>query len=68
MDNESKNIKIAELASENLILKYGNHNVLQELSNAYDEYIFNLLLVSGVYENLPSRDRINELKTKHDIK
>ena len=68
MDNESKNIKIAELASENLILKYGSHNALQELSNAYEEYIFNLLLVSGVYENLPSRDRINQFKTKHDIK
>jgi hypothetical protein len=68
MDNESKNIKIAELASENMILKYGSHNALQELSNAYEEYIFNLLLVSGVYENLPSRDRINQFKTKHDIK
>jgi dimeric dUTPase (all-alpha-NTP-PPase superfamily) len=68
MDNESKNIKIAELASENMILKYGSKNALQELSNAYEEYIFNLLLVSGVYENLPSRDRINQFKTKHDIK
>lgn len=68
MDNESKNIKIAELASENLILKYGSHNALQELSNAYEEYIFNLLLVSEVFQDLPSRDRINELKTKHDIK
>jgi hypothetical protein len=68
MDNESKNIKIAELASENLILKYGNHNALQELSNAYEEYIFNLLLVSEVFQDLPSRDRINQFKTKHDIK
>ena len=68
MDNESKNIKIAELASENLILKYGSHNALQELSNAYEEYIFNLLLVSEVFQDLPSRDRINELKTKHNIK
>jgi len=68
MDNESKNIKIAELASENMILKYGSQNALQELSNAYEEYIFNLLLVSGYYGDLPLRDRINELKTKHDIK
>ena len=68
MDNESKNIKIAELASENLILKYGSHNALQELSNAYEEYIFNLLLVSEVFQDLPSRDRINQFKTKHDKK
>ena len=68
MDRDSLNIKVAELSSENLILKYGSHNALQEMSNAYEEYIFNLLLVSEVFQDLPSRDRINELKTKHDIK
>jgi hypothetical protein len=67
MDNESKNIKIAELASENLILKYGSHNSLQELSNAYEEYIFNLLLVSEVFQDLPSRERINQFKVKHNL-
>lgn len=66
MDNESKNIKIAELSSENMILKYGSHNALQELSNAYEEYIFNLHLVSD-YGDLPSRDRINQFKAKHNL-
>jgi len=66
MDRDSLNIKVAELSSENLILKYGSHNALQELSNAYEEYIFNLHLVSD-YGDLPSRDRINQFKAKHNL-
>lgn len=67
MDRDSLNIKVAELSSENLILKYGSHNALQEMSNAYEEYIFNLLLVSEVFQDLPSRDRINQFKAKNNL-
>ena len=68
MDRDSLNIKVAELSSENMILKYGSKNALQELSNAYEEYIFNLFGLNESILNFPSRDRINQFKTKHDIK
>ena len=64
MDSESKNIKIAELASENLILKYGGQAALQELADAYEEYI--CFMWSSPSDE--AFDKIQKLKAKHNIK
>ena len=64
MDNDSVRIKVLELSSENTILKYSNQAALQELADAYEEYIVNIW-------SSPSDeafDKIQKLKAKHNIK
>ena len=64
MDNDSVRIKVLELSSENTILKYSNQAALQELADAYEEYI--CFMWSSPSDE--AFDKIQKLKTKHNIK
>lgn len=64
MDNDSVRIKVLELSSENTILKYSNQAASQELADAYEEYI--VTMWSSPSDE--SFDKIQKLKTKHNIK
>lgn len=64
MDNDSVRIKVLELSSENTILKYSNKAALQELADAYEEYI--VTMWSSPLDKL--FDKIQKIKAKHDIK
>ena len=63
MDNDSIRIKVLELSSENTILKYANKSALQELADAYEEYIVTML--SSPSDELFTK--IQKLKTKHNL-
>jgi len=64
MDNDSVRIKVLELSSENTILKYSNQAALQELADAYEEYI--CFMWSSPSDE--AFDKIQKLKAKHNIK
>lgn len=64
MDNDSVRIKVLELSSENTILKYSNKAALQELADAYEEYI--CFMWSSPSDEL--FEKIQKLKAKHNIK
>ena len=64
MDNDSVRIKVLELSSENTILKYSNQAALQELADAYEEYI--CFMWSSPSDE--AFEKIQKLKAKHNIK
>lgn len=65
-DNESLSIRLNDLSSQNVILKYGNKAALQELADAYESYIINMFY--GGDNKHESLETIQKLKAKHDIK
>lgn len=66
MDNDSVRIKVLELSSENTILKYSNKAALQELADAYEYYIANINSKDNTFAE--SLERLQKIKSKHDIK